>query len=143
MALEKSSTPPSLGSSCNRCEKWPVCTQGSNETNRSKGSRTVQGWCHFGFLCRYHLEVQWPELRAVQAPRGSELAGPLLPENAPAMGPSNVHQRNNLSFPEGKAIPTRGAAMGTLSWEDGGALRMSAEPIPGKESPRGFQGCWV
>lgn len=25
VALEKSSTPPSLGSSCNRCEKWPVC----------------------------------------------------------------------------------------------------------------------
>lgn len=30
--------------------------------------------------------------------------------------------------------------MGMPYWEDGGAVRMSAEPIPGKESPRGFKG---
>lgn len=83
-----------------------ACHQGLNGTKsvRRHWGTTSHGSDTSGCFHRYSHKVQRSELRAVQSPRGSELAHPFPSENSPVAGHSPVQQWDSVYCPEGKAL---------------------------------------
>lgn len=101
-----------------------------NQCQGSMGT-ILQGGDTSDCFHRYCCKVQRSELRAVQSPRGSELAHPFPSENTPVTGHSPVQQWDSVCLPEGKTL---------ASWEcarlgGGGSISMAKKANFCKEIP--------